>query len=432
MKQRLCARHADHGRPATTAWFGVLVLAFACGACSAEVTTPANGTDAGASSSSSGGSSSGTSSSGADAGASSGGTSSSGADAGASSGGTSSSGADTGASSGGTSSGGTSSGGNAFCTDDSKGSGKLKTPTGSGDHTFTATLLACSLSTAEVATCYGAKHQSKEIVTATERKMTSNAIPDHDADLFPNAGNPNAVKAQSKSYTVTMTPTRNKDSKWAQIIGYANNGIKFEPETAERFKDGQWKYEALTWSGRLKADTLKKPGASLGLDCNFAHVQPNGEYHYHGAPTGLMPEKPAFTHLGWAADGFPILGRWGYSKAGDDKSGLAEMKGSYVLKSGTRQALDSNDSPPPGKYDGTFVQDWEYKAGSGDLDECNGRQEKVTIGGKAYEYAYYLTWDYPWMPRCLWGDAGIGFKMGPPGGGGGPGGGKKPPPGGGG
>jgi len=46
----------------------------------------------------------------------------------------------------------------------------------------------------------------------------------------------------------------------------------------------------------------------LGIDQNSAHVQPNGAYHYHGVPTGLVallgPQRPVL--IGWAADGFQI------------------------------------------------------------------------------------------------------------------------------
>ena len=48
--------------------------------------------------------------------------------------------------------------------------------------------------------------------------------------------------------------------------------------------------------------------------------------------------------------------------------------------------------------DGTFLEDWEYVAGSGDLDECNG----IIIDGT---YAYFLTGGFPYVPRCLNGES---------------------------
>ena len=49
---------------------------------------------------------------------------------------------------------------------------------------------------------------------------------------------------------------------------------------------------------------------------------------------------------------------------------------------------------PPGDYDGTFVQDWEYVAGSGELDECNGRV------GPDGTYRYHATKTFPYILGC--------------------------------
>ena len=45
-------------------------------------------------------------------------------------------------------------------------------------------------------------------------------------------------------------------------------------------------------------------------------------------------------------------------------------------------------------YDGTYVDDYQYAAGSGDLDECNG----MSVGGS---YGYYVTDTYPWGLGCF-------------------------------
>ena len=176
-----------------------------------------------------------------------------------------------------------------------------------------------------------------------------------------------------------------------------------EPQTAERYGDTDWSYEALLFAGQVPTDPNNFPGTSLGLDCNSAHVQPTGEYHYHGVPMAMMPEQTQVVQVGWAADGFPVLARYGYATPGDQSSAVVELEGSYKLKVGERQAL-GNEIPPPGEYDGTFVQDWEYGPGVGDLDECNGRPEVITIGDETFQYAYYLTLTYPFMPRCVWGE----------------------------
>ncbi|MDG1877987.1 MAG: YHYH protein, partial [Acidimicrobiales bacterium] len=48
--------------------------------------------------------------------------------------------------------------------------------------------------------------------------------------------------------------------------------------------------------------------------------------------------------------------------------------------------------------DGTYVSDWVFTPGSGDLDECNG----AFVDG---EYVYFITNDYPYIPPCLMGEA---------------------------
>lgn len=133
----------------------------------------------------------------------------------------------------------------------------------------------------------------------------------------------------------------------------------------------------------------------LGLDTDHAHVQPNGSYHYHGRPWGLMAQLGwsagrASLLVGYAADGFPI-----YALTGPQGQ---EMQSSWRLKSGNRP------NGPRGAHDGAFVQDYEYVAGAGDLDACNGARV-VTADYPQGTYAYFLTRDFPVVPRCLRGRA---------------------------
>jgi hypothetical protein len=102
------------------------------------------------------------------------------------------------------------------------------------------------------------------------------------------------------------------------------------------------------------------------------------------------------TQVGWAADGFPVFARFGNQTPSDAQSAVVELRASYRLRSG-RRPVDG----PPGTYDGTFVQDWEYIAGLGDLDECNGRVGLVPVeGALRMTYHYVLTDAFPYIPRC--------------------------------
>ncbi|EAV43717.1 hypothetical protein SIAM614_11353 [Stappia aggregata IAM 12614] len=174
------------------------------------------------------------------------------------------------------------------------------------------------------------------------------------------------------------------------MFGIAVNGVVMDPGTAEYWQNDRrsgWNYEAL--GGACK----------LGLDKYNAHVQPNGTYHYHGIPNGVLASEngtsvPAL--LGFAADGFPIYGPYGYSDP-KQTSGLKTLKSSYSLKSGTRPG------GPGGRYNGKFTQDWAYVAGAGDLDQCNGRFA-VTPEYPKGTYHYVLTDTFPFIPRCWMGN----------------------------
>ena len=136
------------------------------------------------------------------------------------------------------------------------------------------------------------------------------------------------------------------------------------------------------------------------------------------------------TLIGYAADGYPIYGPYGYAKADDPGSGLKLLKSSYRLKDGSRP--DGN-SGPGGVYDGSFAQDFEYVNGLGDLDEFNGRIG-ITPEYPSGTFYYVVTDNWPFVPRHFRGVPDSTFRKGPggrrpPGGAGrfGPPGGFRPP-----
>lgn len=259
------------------------------------------------------------------------------------------------------------------------------------------------------------------------RYIRSNGIPDHDPGQFPNRGNPHTISPQSYTLRVPVRPEKAARPTPVphNLFGVALNGVVFDPGTAEfwnRDRNSGWNYDAL--SGKI----------NLGLDQSNAHVQPSGAYHYHGLPRGLirkLSQENRMTMVGYGADGFPVYAESGYRDANDANSGLINLQPSWQLKEGTRP---SGRSGPGGRYDGTFVQDFEYVAGTGDLDECNGR-DGVTPEYPEGTYYYVLTDTYPFVPRFYRGEPDSSFlrRGGPGGPGGGPGGpgggppGRRPP-----
>ena len=90
----------------------------------------------------------------------------------------------------------------------------------------------------------------------------------------------------------------------------------------------------------------------------------------------------------------------------------------YQLKmgGGAREDVSGYTTPVGGRgsvvssnYDGQFRGDYEYVAGSGDLDECNG----TVVNG---QYGYFITDACLWVLGCYSGtpDESFSMAMGPP------------------
>ncbi len=255
-------------------------------------------------------------------------------------------------------------------------------------HQLVVFLLGCLLNVLPCVSLAAVAEQVTMTTDGTYRFIQSNGIPTVHGS-FPNSGNPNTISAQSYSFRMPLNPQQSSSITALQgymDFGVAIDGVPFDPGTAELWQnDPNWRYEAL--SGHI----------NLGIDQNNAHVQPNGAYHYHGLPTYLVAAQSSASFsklIGYAADGFPIYALYGYAEPMNPNSAIKELRSSYKLKYGTRP------NGPGGTYDGTFTQDWAYTAGAGDLDECNGRFG-ITPDYPQGTYAYFITADFPLVPRCF-------------------------------
>jgi hypothetical protein len=245
---------------------------------------------------------------------------------------------------------------------------------------------------------------------STTRSLIANGLPNHAVGTFPNPGNPNTITAQSVSFSATLTPTTGTGNTAIGGPGGANvftlQGVKFDPGTAGTCAStitatsqcnlatgagGTWRVEA------LGQDTF-----DFGEDQNNAHVQPTGEYHYHGMPEGLLNNAGAtdtarkMVLVGWAGDGYPVYARYCYTNANDASSALKVCTGSYTKDTVADAGRPSVTLVPLG----AFVSDWTYVAGSGDLDDCNGRTG-VTPEFPNGIYHYMATNSYPYFSRCV-------------------------------
>lgn len=257
------------------------------------------------------------------------------------------------------------------------------------------------------------RHNFKE--GGASREVSANGIPEHLVGPFPNRGNPHTIEPQGYEIVLPANPQPAAEIQTLPMgpFGIALNGVFFDPGAAEFWqgnRESGWQYEALGGA------------VPLGLDENLAHVQPSGAYHYHGIPTLLLKQFGAgpgkhSPQIGWAADGFPIYAKWGFSDPKNPNSPVVELTSNWRLKSGERPKMADG---PGGKHDGAFVQDYEFVTNdaAGALDSCNGRH-CVTPEFPEGTYAYFLTEAWPVIPRRFRGTPIQLRPVGPPGGDGG-------------
>jgi len=259
--------------------------------------------------------------------------------------------------------------------------------------------------------------QYTETISGGNRIITSNAIPNHRVGLFGGGQgslNPNAISPQNDSFTITLTPSLTGNllpllANGPQYsFGVLFNGVEVDPIAAEPFPHNGIMDPNVNWEWNLEAMNI-----SIGLDCNNAHVQPSGKYHYHSSPTlyleNLNISSTTMTQIGFAADGFPIYYKYAYSDAENTNSNIIEMTPSYELKTGTRSG--DGITAPCDVYTGVYSNDYQYVENLGHLDEANGRYGKTPEYPEG-TYYYMITTDFPSIPRYFKGTPSNDFKIG--------------------
>jgi hypothetical protein len=205
---------------------------------------------------------------------------------------------------------------------------------------------------------------------------------------------------------------------WAQLPGGEPNGGPGRRGGPGGRGDGIWLRNAVS----AESPTFDP--------CN-AHQPQTGEYHYHDNPVclrlqlndNIRKEGPAYKEqpgpwhhspiLGWAYDGNPIYGPYGYSNLKDAASPVARMRSGFHLRAvsqrhtlaawaaavhGVKSQLDEAQYGPdvdPAHPLGWYVEDYDFSAA--DLDVYNGRFT-VTPDFPKGTYAYFVTIDEKGQP----------------------------------
>ncbi len=258
--------------------------------------------------------------------------------------------------------------------------------------------------------------------------VKTNGIPAYITGPFLD-GNPSLATSQNGAiFKLPLNPAENTGTPTPTNMG--NIGIFINGVALFDYRDGvSWKLSSNGLAGGPlggMGDQVWNRDAIVaekaGFDCAKGHPA-MGNYHHHQNPSAFDLDLVVIsnvcdiyaadglyvinstTHsplLGYAYDGFPIYGAYGYKNA-DGTGGIVRMKSSYNLRNitvRTEYADGSNvtDGPPvSATYPlGYFREDYEYipttVATPDYLDEHNGRF-CITPEYPAGTYAYFCTVD---------------------------------------
>ena len=225
--------------------------------------------------------------------------------------------------------------------------------------------------------------------------VSATGIPSYPIGPWPM--NPNDATDQDYRVRIPRIPAEQTGAKTSTPLGrigaFTNGVAIYNPLDAFSFQNrGVWNQNAVV-------------NEAPSFDSCLGHAPPNGEYHHHQNPVCLYTaSSPQHSPLvGFAFDGYPIYGAYGDANT-DGTGGIKRIESSYrdrdiahrqTLPDGTALAPADWGPPvgsntPPEQPLGTYVEDFEYVSGLGDLDEFNGRFA-VTPEYPAGTYAYYAT-----------------------------------------
>jgi hypothetical protein len=244
-------------------------------------------------------------------------------------------------------------------------------------------------------------------------------------------GNPSLASSQNAIFKFPLSPVQNTGTPTSTNSG--NIGVFINGVALFDYRDGvSWKNSTSTIAGGPlggTGDGIWNRDAIVaelqGFDCSKGHPA-MGNYHHHQNPSAYNLDLVVISTIcnlyvsdglyvidstqhspliGFAYDGFPIYGAYGYKNA-DGTGGITRIKSSYQLRNitvRTHYADGSNVTDGPvvsSTYPlGYFREDYEYiptsSATPDYLDEHNGRF-CVTPEYPNGTYAYFATVDQNW------------------------------------
>jgi hypothetical protein len=233
--------------------------------------------------------------------------------------------------------------------------------------------------------------------TAADVYVEATGIPRYPVGPFPD-GNPNIPQDQSYGWRFPRAPQPNPGAPTATGLGpvgaWVNGVAIFNAK------------DAMSWNGQNVWHQNAVVAEADGFDAALGHAEMRGRYHHHQQPIALLAQlgDDGSRHssiVGFAFDGYPVYGPWGFASP-DGTGGVVRIRSSWRQRAiTTRDTLPDGTSLPAAQQGpavsathplGTYVEDFEYVAGLGDLDEDNGRFG-VTPEYPLGTYAYFTTID---------------------------------------
>jgi hypothetical protein len=222
--------------------------------------------------------------------------------------------------------------------------------------------------------------------------------------MGPWPGDPFICGGQNNSYLFPRNPsypssthqTKPTGSQGLLINGVVifddGDGKSYNTSTGTNSNSGAGVWNQIAWVAHASE-----------MDAGMGHPDPSKIYHNHSNPIKLCSVTSSTTHsplIGWSFDGWPIYGPFGYSTATNSSSAVTRMTSSWALRNiTTRTTLytgtSTSQTGPAVSTSfplGTYIEDYGYTAGSGDLDYYNGRY-CVTPEFPSGTYAYFLNTD---------------------------------------
>lgn len=265
--------------------------------------------------------------------------------------------------------------------------------------------------------------------------VSTKGIPSYPTGPFLD-GNPSLASDQSAIFKFPLNPTENTGTKTPTNPG--NIGVFINGVALFDYRDG------VAWNATTSAlcggpgnpacpggptatqvwnrDAI--PAEMAGFDCSKGHPA-MGNYHHHQNPSAFKLDQVVLSTIcnlydadglytinasqhspliGFAYDGFPIYGAYGYANA-NGTGGITRMKSGYELanysvRTNYPDGTDVVDGPAVNStyFLGYFREDYQWVAHAGQedyLDVHNGRF-CVTPEYPAGTYAYFCTVDDNW------------------------------------